>query len=213
MTSLSLREEFCWNRSNSYNLLTETRRVIKNMQTSAITKQTNINKKQTFNWLRHCKAACRGRPAILTAQLSKPCISWLPNLKSTGCQCFPDISNLLQDSYHASGASVFVHCISHQQVVQQYSCGGAVDTIPAPNLPRHQQNWLPCHCSWAAWWRTPTGSCHFDRRHQWPIFFFWHLWHRSHSSFYCLSTSLTRNIKFSCCQSPPHSSPPCSRAK
>lgn len=150
MTSLSLREEFCWNRSNSYNLLTETRRVIKNMQTSAITKQTNINKKQTFNWLRHCKAACRGRPAILTAQLSKPCISWLPNLKSTGCQCFPDISNLLQDSYHASGASVFVHYISHQQVVQQYSCGGAVDTIPAPSLPRHQQNWLPCHCSWAA---------------------------------------------------------------
>lgn len=44
------------------------------------------------------------RPATLIAQLNKPCISWLPNQKSTSCQNFPDSSQLLQDSSHASRA-------------------------------------------------------------------------------------------------------------
>lgn len=44
---------------------------------------------------------------------------------------------------------VFVQCISHQQVMEQYSWEGAMDTMPAPDHPCHQQNWLPFQCSQA----------------------------------------------------------------
>lgn len=49
-----------------------------------------------------------------------------------------------------------------------------------------EQNWLLFQCSQAASdEELLLGSCHFDRRHQWPTFSDWHLWQRSHSSLHC----------------------------
>lgn len=127
------------------------------------------------------------RPATLTAQLNKPCISWLPNLKSTSCQCFPDNSQLLQDSSHASSACL---CTVHfppagHRAVQLGGCSGYNASSWSPLSPKKLTTFplLPS----SLWWGTPTGSCHFDRRHQWSTFPDWHLWQRSHSSFHCLA--------------------------
>lgn len=53
--------------------------------------------------------------------------------------------------------------------VQLRGCGGYNTSSRSP-LSSTKLTTLPLLLS-SLWWRAPTGSCHFDRRHQWPIFF------------------------------------------
>ena len=139
---------FCWNRSNSYNLLPETRRVI------------NTHANFSSSKANQCMRNVHLTVFTTTKQHVKACYS-----HSTAKQAMHQLvtksekHRLSMTSWHLQTSAELLPC-------QQCLClctvhfppaghtavqlgEGAMDTMPAPDHPRHQQNWLPFHCSQA----------------------------------------------------------------
>lgn len=174
---------FCWKKSNSHNRLSETRKVIKNTsKPQAVVERTHLWEAHTYHSTtkKHVKACYPHSTAkeAMHELVTKPekhklsVLSWH----------FSTSAGLLPCQQSLSLYSVFPTSRSYSSAigrVQRIQCQLLITPVTTklttfPVLPRR------------LWWGTPTGSCHFDRRHQWPTFSDWHLWQRSHSSLHCL---------------------------